>query len=82
MHPTVRANQQHRLDAATGAWTRARKGVYENYDGWKIVNERGGWMIYRPDGTRADIWRWSSLIVAKCEVDTKHAVPAPGEDAR
>ena len=47
------ANDQHRTDAALGAWTRTGKGanvVHENFAGWKLAKTPAGWVVTTPTG--------------------------------
>lgn len=46
-------NDQHRIDAALGAWTRTGKGanvVHQNFAGWKLSKTPAGWTVTAPSG--------------------------------
>jgi hypothetical protein len=48
----LKANEQHRTDAALGVWTPTGKGanrVHENFAGWKLAKAaNGGWTVTNP----------------------------------
>lgn len=74
MHPTVRANRQHRLAAQRGEWTPIpdRRSAHENPEGWRIIRDPNhrGWKVYAP-GSEIPAHThggWSTLTVAKLNV--------------